>query len=183
MRWVIETKRLKLRPARLDDAEAIFALFNNWNVVRWLASPNWPNSFEMTWAFLNKVAGENPPEDYRVIELEGDVVGGIGLRRALASHLQSAEGPHIGYWLGESYWGRGFMSEAAKALVSEIFSDMAVPTIYSGVFEGNGASLRIQEKLGFAVEGKTMMFSNPWQKEMPHLNTVLTRENFEKNRV
>ncbi|KAF0232196.1 MAG: 50S ribosomal protein [Beijerinckiaceae bacterium] len=178
----IETGRLRLRPAHLGDAEALFALFNNWNVVRWLSSPQWPNTLQMTQAFLARVTGADPPEDYRVIEMEGMVVGGIGMRHDPVSRLQSGSGLQVGYWLGEPFWGKGVMSEAVRALVSDVFSDKAVPALYSGIFEGNHASLRIQEKLGFVVDGKAMMFSTPWQKELPHLNTVLTRENFEKNK-
>ena len=43
---------------------------------------------------------------------------------------------------------------------------------------GNAASLRIQEKLGFQRDGEAMFYSNPNRKEMPHVNTVLTRARF-----
>ena len=38
----------------------------------------------------------------------------------------------------------------------------------AGAFVGNVASLRMQEKLGFARDGEAMFFSNPCRKEMPH---------------
>ena len=38
----LRTKRLLLRALRPDDAAPLFALFNNWNVIRFLSSPPWP---------------------------------------------------------------------------------------------------------------------------------------------
>ena len=43
---IIGTRRLILRPLRESDAAAIFALFNDWDVVRWLSSPPWPYTRE-----------------------------------------------------------------------------------------------------------------------------------------
>ena len=56
----------------------------------------------------------------------------------------------------------------------------AIPdgAIYSGTFRDNAASLRIQEKLGFTHDGEAAAFSNTHQKEMAHVNTVLTRTRF-----
>lgn len=178
---VIETQRLRLRRATLADAEALFALFNNWNVVRWLARPQWPNEFGRTEDYLRNANRDARGEHYWVIERDLQVLGGISANIAPASAMQSGEGPHVGYWLGEPSWGKGYMSEAAEALVREIFSAMPVPFVYSGLFVCNTGSWRIQEKLGFAVEADNVLFCTPQGKELPHLSTVLSRENFEKN--
>lgn len=179
---VIETQRLRLRRATPADAEELFALFNNWNVIRWLARPQWPASFEGMEAFLETVNRDLRGPQYWVIERDHLALGGISARIQPASDHQSGEGPHIGYWLGEPYWGQGVMSEAAERLVGAIFAAMPAPAIYSGVFEGNHGSLRIQQKLGFAIESRAMMFSNPMGKEIPHVGTILTRAAFEARR-
>lgn len=178
LRAPIQTERLIIRQARPGDADLLFAMFNNWNVVQWLARPEWPVMAEGVRAYLEEVSQPDAAEDYRVLEIDGLPVGGISTSQEGASPQQSVAGLHIGYWLGEPFWGQGLMSEAVKGLVLRQFSDSAVPAIYSGVFEGNPASLKIQEKLGFVVESRTSVFCVPQQKDLAHVNTVLTRQAF-----
>jgi RimJ/RimL family protein N-acetyltransferase len=72
MRDVIDTGRLTLRPVRLDDAEAMNPLFNNWHVVQWLAMPSWPGSIERMRSHIARCIAEREAyEVYRVIEREG----------------------------------------------------------------------------------------------------------------
>lgn len=175
---VIETQKLRLRRATLTDAEALYALFNNWNVVKWLARPKWPNEFSRTAAYLETANRDPLGEHYWVIERGGTLLGGISAGIEPASEHQSGEGPHIGYWLGEPHWGQGLVSEAAKHLVDAIFAVMPVPAIYSGLFEGNEGSLRVQQKLGFVVEARNALYSTPHGEMRPHLSTVLTRTAF-----
>ncbi|CAN1547168.1 RimL Acetyltransferases, including N-acetylases of ribosomal proteins [Rhabdaerophilaceae bacterium] len=171
---------IALRRARPNDAVLLFALFNSWAVIRWLARPPWPVPLESVEGYLESVNQDPHGEHYWVIERGGVLLGGISANIAPASATQSAEGPHIGYWLGEPYWGQGVVTIAARELVRAIFSAMPVPAIYSGVFEGNGASLRIQHKLGFVVEARNTLFCKPRNMDLPHLSTVLTRQMFEK---
>jgi RimJ/RimL family protein N-acetyltransferase len=94
--------------------------------------------------------------------------------------LQRGPGPHIGYWLGRAFWNRGLMTEAARGVIARVFAATDASAIYSGVFEGNAASLRVQEKLGFVRDGTTLLLCNPrGGVELPHINTVLTRARFE----
>ncbi|MGZ3291465.1 MAG: GNAT family N-acetyltransferase, partial [Xanthobacteraceae bacterium] len=58
------------------------------------------------------------------------------------------------------------------------FAHIPDDTIYSGAFRANAASLRIQDKLGFARDGEAMLFANPQGKEMPHVATSVTRAAF-----
>ena len=59
-----------------------------------------------------------------------------------------------------------------------MFATIPDDAIYSGAFSDNVTSLQIQEKLGFERYGEAMSFSNPHQKDMTHINTVLTRAQF-----
>lgn len=177
---VIKGQAIRLRRAKPADAVILYALFNNWNIIRWLARPQWPAPFEGVEAFLETVNRDPQGPHYWVIERNHVALGGISASMEPASQHQSGEGPHIGYWLGEPYWGQGLMSEAAEMLVGAIFAAMPTPAIYSGLFEGNHGSLRIQEKLGFEIESRAMMFSNPVGKEIPHISTRLDRAHFRK---
>ena len=95
-----------------------------------------------------------------------------------ASAVQRERGYSLGYWLGEPYWGNGYMSEAARAFIAHVFARIPDDTIYSGAFAENAASLRIQEKLGFVRDSEAMLFANPAGKEMPHVATSITRARF-----
>jgi RimJ/RimL family protein N-acetyltransferase len=177
----IRTPRLILRALRLDDAEPLFALFNNWNVVRSLSSPPWP--FLLTHAewFVRSAVEGTPGFDEELLAITHNeaFMGAIGVRIRQADEMQRGPGPRLGYWLGEKFWGRGFMSEAVAAFVRFIFNTTAGDAIYSGAFADNTASLRIQEKVGFARQSISTLFSTPRGAAFPHINTALTRERFE----
>jgi RimJ/RimL family protein N-acetyltransferase len=178
----VRTKRLLLRPMRQDDAAPLFALFNNWNVVRFLSSPPWPYTRDDADWFIGQVVAHSPElnEDALAITRDGDFIGVIGVRLREANTLQRGAGPNIGYWIGEPFWGQGLMSEAVQAFVQHIFTAMDADAIYSGAFTENAASLRVQEKAGFVRDGDTTLFSKPRGGDFPHVNTVLTRTRFDQ---
>ena len=66
-------------------------------------------------------------------------------------HRRSAE---IGYWLGETYWNRGIVSEAVRALAEYSFRLFDLARVYAQVFAANPASARVLEKAGFTFEGR-----------------------------
>ncbi len=163
-----------------DDGERLFPLFSDWAVIEWLSAPPWPYTRADMDAFVARTIGASAPdrEVFRVITCDGLPIGGISTRLRPASHLQSGDGPNIGYWLGTAHWKRGYMSEAAGGLVRHIFASSLADTIYCGAFTGNSASLRVQSKLGFAREGETILRSNPQGRDLAHINTKLTRRAF-----
>ena len=174
----IRTKRLQLRPLRAGDAERIFVAFNNWEVVRRLAAPPWPQTIEDTRAFVAKrIAFRSEPTDaLHVIELSNALIGGIDCTPRWQQRPDAA--PVLGYWLAEPFWGQGYMTEAARAFVEELFRWGVGDRIRSGAFADNLASLRVQEKLGFIRVGESSLFCNPRGAEFLHVDTVLTRDRF-----
>jgi RimJ/RimL family protein N-acetyltransferase len=176
---VIRTARLALRSVRESDEEGLFLLFANWEVIRWLSSPPWPYTREDMQSFVRHQAKPAPddPDARFVIALNDQPIGFVDARMRPASHVQRAAGPHIGYWLGQPYWGHGYMTEALAAAVRHVFVTLSHDAIYSGMFVGNAASLRVQEKVGFVRDGETVLHSRPRGAEFPHINTVLTRTN------
>jgi RimJ/RimL family protein N-acetyltransferase len=175
---LIRTARLVLRPLREGDDARIFALFANWNVVRYLSSPPWPYTADDARTFVTSRLTGDADAIGGAITLEGALIGITDVIVKPASAVQRERGYSLGYWLGEPYWGNGFMSEAARALLTYVFARIPDDTIYSGAFRENAASLRIQDKLGFARDGEAMFFANPQGKEMPHVATSVTRARF-----
>jgi len=174
----VRTRRLHLRQPRESDAGRLYALFNNWEVMRWLSSPPWPYALADARAFVRLRASGEGGALGGAITLDGELIGFAGVIVKPASTIQRERGYSLGYWLGEPWWGRGFMSEAVRALLTHVFATIPEDTIYSGAFAGNAASLRIQEKLGFARDGEGMFFSNPHRKDVLHVNTRLSRARF-----
>jgi RimJ/RimL family protein N-acetyltransferase len=178
----IPTQRLLLRPLRHPDAAPLFALFNSWPVIRYLSSPPWPYRLADAEWFVAAAMTHDPElaEEVRAITHSDALIGVIGVRQREAGSLQRGAGPNIGYWIGEPYWGRGFMTETVRAFVQHIFKSSDADAIYSGAFAENVASLRVQEKVGFVRDGDTTLYAKPRGGDFPHVNTVLTRTRFEQ---
>jgi RimJ/RimL family protein N-acetyltransferase len=174
----VHTRRLRLRPLRESDAEPLYALFANWEVMRWLSSPPWPYALGDARFFINARKEPHPDFITAAIVLDDAFIGIIDAIIKPASAVQREPGYSVGYWIGQPYWGRGYMSGAARTFIAHVFATIPDETIFSGAFAGNAASLRIQEKLGFARDGEAMFFSNPHRKDVLHVNTSLTRAHF-----
>ena len=87
------------------------------------------------------------PDSYAVtLASTGEIVGSIALRIDTGS--PEATVADIGYWIGAPYWGNGYASEAGRAII-ERAKELGVETIILKYFDGNDASRRVSEKLGF----------------------------------
>ncbi|MBN9064581.1 MAG: GNAT family N-acetyltransferase [Rhizobiales bacterium] len=167
----LSTDRLTLEPVALSHAAGLFPLFDDWEVLRWLSRPGWPARREEVEAFIARAARANDAgaEAAAAIVIEGRAVGVVGLDQRRGAW-------NIGYWLGRPWWGRGLMTEAAQRMVDWFFDARDDLFLISGAVEGNAASLRIQEKLGFAVVGESMIESRPRGRRVGHIDTMLGRE-------
>jgi RimJ/RimL family protein N-acetyltransferase len=182
MNDAIRTERLLLRPLRASDAEPICSQIADWEVMRWLSQPPWPYTLKDAVEFIQSRPAKDLVTTSFAITREDALVGIIDLRLNPAGRAQRGPGPNVGFWLARSHWGNGYMTEAARGLLAYAFAaGVGVgDTIYSGAFADNLASLRVQEKLGFARDGETMLYSRPRGREFPHVNTKLTRSAFEE---
>jgi RimJ/RimL family protein N-acetyltransferase len=76
------------------------------------------------------------------------LIGGIGLRPDGDAHV-------LGYWLTPEAWGRGYMTEAARALLAAAHGSLRLTRFRAGHFVDNPASGRVLAKLGFRPTGRT----------------------------
>jgi RimJ/RimL family protein N-acetyltransferase len=142
---VLETERLTLRAPRLGDVKAIARFANDRrvaeNTVR-LPHPYRADDAERFVATVNRQHGEAT----FVIALDGEPIGacGVELRENAAE---------IGYWLGVPYWGRGYATEAVRAVIDHAFGDLGHKTLAAGARVSNPASRRVLEKCGFQWTG------------------------------
>jgi len=78
----------------------------------------------------------------------GEFCGGVGMRLELDHHRAE-----LGYWLGVPYWGRGYATEAAQAVLRYGFDTLGLHRIYAQHVRENPASGRVLKKIGMRYEG------------------------------
>ena len=92
------------------------------------------------------------PDSYAVtLGSTGDIVGSIALR--IDADTTDDTVADIGYWIGAPYWGNGYATEAGHAII-ERARKLGVSTIILKYFDGNDASRRVSEKLGFTWQSR-----------------------------
>lgn len=79
----------------------------------------------------------------------GELVGAIGLE-IQAEHARA----ELGYWVGKPYWGRGYATEAGRAVVQFAFRELGLSRVFACHFKTNAPSGRVMEKLGMCREGE-----------------------------
>jgi RimJ/RimL family protein N-acetyltransferase len=142
---VLATARLVLRAPRRSDVKAIASLANDRRIAANTARIPHPYGVEDAEQFIAAV-NKREGEACFVIMLECAPIGvcSVDLRE---------DGPEVGYWLGVPYWGRGFATEAVRALIDHAFGDLEHETLISGARVNNPASRRVLEKCGFQWTG------------------------------
>jgi len=144
--------RCVLRSWQPGDAVSLVRHANNRNV-----SGNLRDLFPFPYtaadanAWIDRTGGESPTRDFAIV-IDGAAGGGISVRLGEDVYRRSAE---VGYWLGESFWGRGIATEALRAVTDYAFATFGdVIRLEAGVFSWNPASARVLEKAGYTLEGR-----------------------------
>ena len=158
----LKTERLVLRPFQLEDAATVQRLAGAWEVADTTA--NMPHPYEDGMA-ESWIAGHE--EAFKAAETAtfamtlaatGELIGAIGLT------LDQGYQGELGYWVGVPYWGRGFCTEAGKAILIFAFNDLKLQRVHATAFKRNPASTRVMEKLGLTYEGTRRQHVLKWGK-------------------
>lgn len=148
----IETKRLRLRPFDPDDAEDVRRLAGDAQVAATtLRIPHpYPDGEAERWIGTHEDKFKKGAALLLAITLKemNDLLGAVGLE---ISRLH--EHAEIGYWIGVPYWGRGYATEAATAMLHFAFEQLNVHRVFAHHMLHNHASGRVLEKIGMAHEG------------------------------
>jgi RimJ/RimL family protein N-acetyltransferase len=98
-----------------------------------------------------ELTSQQEPSRHFAIEVDGELVGGIGLDPMGGEKRHIAA---VGYWLAPSYWGQGIATEALHAMVGYAFETFPqLSRLQASVYGWNPASGRVLEKCGFHLEG------------------------------
>ena len=144
------TPRLLLRPGWMEDAPALAGAINDPAVLRNLARVPSPYGIKDAQAFLALPHHPHMPRLLAFTRTRGAprLIGGCGL------HPDENGAPELGYWIARPYWGLGFATEAARAVVGMARAS-GVGNIRAGHFADNPASGNVLRKLGFCFTGET----------------------------
>ena len=141
----------KLRNWSISDLDSLVQHANNYNIAKWLTNQfPYPYTENDAKDFIEAVAKDNPTKVF-AIEIDGEVVGSIGIFPQSDIHEKNAE---IGYWLSEKYWGNGIITKAILEIVDYGFKTFDIVRIYARPFSTNKGSQRALEKAGFILESR-----------------------------
>ncbi len=148
MRIVIETPRLLLRELTDADHAALYEMYQDPRMNRFIGGP--PPPREEYWRKVH----ETWPAYYArhgfglwatVRREDGRLMGRCGL---LAQEVDGERHVEVGYALAPEFWGRGYATEAARASRDHAFRTLEVPHVISLVHPDNAASIRVAERNG-----------------------------------
>ena len=162
----IETERLILREIEEDDWESVHRYAREPAVGRFLI---WgPNTEQQTKNHVRDLQAfrlEDPRKRAVlgiVIKDSGEFIGGVGLTR-LSADASEAE---VGYSLHPDHWGRGYATEAARAMIGLGFGEWRLHRVIARCDPENIGSARVMEKCGMRREGhfrKCTMCKGEWR--------------------
>lgn len=144
----IETERLLLRPFRLADAPEVQRLAGAREVAAGtLTIPHpYPDGAAEEW--ISSTAQNADAVDFAIERFEdGALIGAIGLR-----YERAHDRAELGYWIGVPFWGNGYATEAATAVLRAAF-ETELNRVYAVHFATNPASGRVLQKIGMTHEG------------------------------
>lgn len=157
MLLTIETPRLSLRPFTEADAGRLAYLAGEYDVARMCARVPHPYSMAAAhgWIATHEKDRQASGFAFAVTAPIDGLVGSCGVWKTRGERDGAFE---IGYWFGRPYWGLGYASEAARAVMDWARDQLGAKAFTAGHFADNPASGHVLRKLGFAHAGSAEMF-------------------------
>ena len=153
----IETARLTLRAATVDDAEASWAIRRLDEVNRWITRQ--PGTFEEFRAIWIQPASL---DSTMVIERDGEIIGDLMLsindswsQAEIADQANDVQA-NLGWVLDPEHAGQGYATEAVEELIRICFEDFDLRRVTADCFADNEPSWRLMERVGMRREGHTV---------------------------
>ncbi|MBZ9535551.1 GNAT family N-acetyltransferase [Cytobacillus oceanisediminis] len=149
---MITTERLVIRLFHESDVVNVANLCNNYNIYKNTLYLPYPYSVDDAKSWIqNHLENYNNEMSYEfaITDKEnGELYGAI----ALLSNQKFNNG-EIAYWIGEEFWGNGYATEAAQAILWFAFNEKHLHKVFARYFKTNPASGRVMQKLGMREEG------------------------------
>lgn len=144
---------LNLQTVRMDHAEELFRLTdrNREHLRVWLPWLDITTTLQDTKNYIHssQMQALSNRNFQACVMYKGEIAGQIGFHQIDWMHKYTG----LGYWLGESFQGKGIMTRATRFMIHHAFTDLKLNRIEIRVASGNEASRKIPERLGFKLEG------------------------------
>ncbi len=153
----IETNNLFLRPFSRADLDDLAALNGDREIMKYISPPL---SKEQVAVVIDWFTAEWDRLGYGWFALferaTGDFVGQCGLQ--CLEGKPDAEDIEIAFVISKTYWGKGYATEAAQAVLTFGFKEAGLERIVALTMEENTPSQRVLDKLGFQYEGNRKLY-------------------------
>lgn len=147
----LDTERLRLRPFAPDDLDALYAIYADAEVARYLSHPAWTSIDQARTKLALMLAPSAEGLDLAIERRnDGELLGGVTI---FSIHAESRRG-ELGYTLGRAHWGKGYAREAVAAFVTWAYSELGLHRLEADIDPRNRASATLLERLGFTLEGR-----------------------------
>jgi RimJ/RimL family protein N-acetyltransferase len=148
----IELERVRLRRLEAADADALFAIYRDAEVARYLSHPPMTARAEAESLIGRIQEGYADGSSWQLaVERSADrLVIGTCILFHFNEQSRRAE---IGYTLGRSYWSQGYMRQVLVGLIDVAFGQLDLNRLEADIDPRNEPSARILERLGFRKEG------------------------------
>ena len=152
----LHTDRLHLRMFREDDLDAYATICADPEVMRYLGDGRTLGRAE-AWRQMAMILGHWQLRGYGLWAVEeratGALVGRLGFFEP-----EGWPGFELGWMLRRASWGRGYATEGAERALAHAFTEMGRQRLISLIRPDNRASIRVAERLGERLEGRTTLF-------------------------
>ena len=151
------TDRLILRDHVVEDLETHHKLLSNDNVMKYLQDIK-TNNIEESKQNLQKIIDDSLSKDRKLFffrienKVTNEFIGEIGY--TVIQNTPYGKLVHLGYFLKEKYWNKGYATEALKRTIEYAFVENNVYRIRTGCFKENIGSERVMQKCGFIKEAE-----------------------------
>jgi ribosomal-protein-alanine N-acetyltransferase len=148
---VVRGPRLSLRPPRADDADALFEMGRDPEVVRWFSWGPYATVDEAR-EFIDSLPAKSEPGERMTFVIVGDDDVPLGIT-SLSEFSERDRRAIVGTWLGKQHWGTGVNRESKDLILALAFGPLDLLRVSAYAHPDNARSLRALEKLGFVQEG------------------------------
>jgi [ribosomal protein S5]-alanine N-acetyltransferase len=152
-RPTLTTERLVLRPFAVEDAAEVTRLVSDRRIADTTLNIPHPYDEGMAEAWIGThadVAERDEGLTLAVTEKAGrTLIGAVGL-----SITRAHRRGELGYWVAVEEWGRGYATEASRAMLDYAFGPLDLSRVVAHCLTRNAGSWRVMEKLGMQREGR-----------------------------
>ena len=121
----IRTERLVLCAPRLEDAKTIATLLNDRRIAENTLRIPYPYGIADAQAFIAGANVNSSETVFLITKRDATVLGACGLAE------RPAAPPEIGYWLAVPFWGKGYATEAARAMIDYAFDHLGYEVLHA----------------------------------------------------